>query len=97
MLPVVAGAKATRLQIMLYTVPMAAAAVAPWALGLTGAVYGVAAIALSAVFFVLAVQVLLNRATEPKAMGPEKRLFAFSVLYLFAIFGALVADKWLGA
>ena len=97
MLPVVAGAKATRLQIMLYTLPMAAAAVAPWALGLTGAVYGVAAIALSAVFFVLAVQVLLNRATEPKAMGPEKRLFAFSVLYLFAIFGALVADKWLGA
>ena len=41
--------------------------------------------------------VLLNRATETKAMGPEKRLFGFSVLYLFAIFGALVADKWLGA
>ena len=30
-------------------------------------------------------------------MGPEKRLFAFSILYLFAIFGALVADRWLGA
>ena len=29
-------------------------------------------------------------------MSPEKRLFAFSILYLFAIFGALVADKWLG-
>ena len=30
-------------------------------------------------------------------MGPEKRLFAWSVLYLFAIFAALVADKWIGA
>ena len=97
MLPVVAGAKATRVQILLYTLPMAAAAVAPWALGLTGAVYGIAASALSAVFLLLAAQVLLNRATEPAAMGPEKRLFAFSILYLFAIFGALVADKWLGA
>ena len=36
MLPVVAGNKATRLQILLYTVPMAAAAVAPWPLGLAG-------------------------------------------------------------
>jgi len=30
-------------------------------------------------------------------MGPEKKLFAFSILYLFAIFGALVADRWLAA
>jgi protoheme IX farnesyltransferase len=97
MLPVVAGAKATRVQILLYTVPMAAAAVAPWAFGLAGAVYGIAAIALSAVFALLAAQVLLNRATDPKQMGPEKRLFAFSILYLFAIFGVLVADKWIGA
>ena len=96
MLPVVAGAKATRVQILLYTAPMIAAAVAPWALHLTGAVYGIAAIALSAVFALLAVQVSLNRATEPKEMGPEKRLFAFSILYLFAIFGALVADRWIG-
>src|SRR4051812_11336709 len=42
MLPVVAGAKATRLQILLYTLPMAAAAVAPWALHLTGMIYGIA-------------------------------------------------------
>jgi protoheme IX farnesyltransferase len=97
MLPVVAGERSTRLQIGLYTLPMIAAAVAPWALGLAGPVYGIAAIALSAVFALLAVRVLLNRATEPKAMGPEKSLFAFSILYLFAIFGALVADKWLGA
>ena len=95
MLPVVAGAKATRLQILLYTLPMAAVAVAPWALNLTGAVYGAAAVALSAVFALLAVRVLMNRATEARDMAPEKRLFGFSVLYLFAIFGALVADRWL--
>ena len=31
------------------------------------------------------------------AMKPEKRLFAYSILYLFALFGALVADRWLFA
>ena len=95
MLPVVAGPKATRTQILLYTVPMIAAALAPWALHLTGALYGIAAAALSAAFALLAVRVFANRATEPAGMGPEKTLFGYSVLYLFAIFGALVADKWL--
>jgi protoheme IX farnesyltransferase len=93
MLPVVAGARATRLQILLYAVPMAAAAVAPWPLGLTGPIYGVAAAVLSGAFLLLSLHVALSRATEPAAMKPEKRLFAFSILYLFAIFGALVADK----
>ncbi|HEY0625679.1 MAG TPA: heme o synthase [Allosphingosinicella sp.] len=95
MLPVVSGAKVTRQQIMLYTLPMAASAVAPWPLGLTGWVYGIAAAALSFAFILLSLQVLANKATEPAAMKPEKRLFAFSILYLFAIFGALVLDRWL--
>ena len=95
MLPVVAGAKATRVQILLYALPMAAVAVAPWPLGLTGALYGIAAAALSLAFLVLSAQVLANPATEPAGMKPEKRLFAFSILYLFALFGALVADSWL--
>ena len=95
MLPVVSGPKVTRQQIALYTLPMAAAAVAPWPLGLAGAVYGLAAAALSAVFLLFSLQVLANRATEPSAMKPEKRLFAFSILYLFAVFGALVLDRWL--
>jgi len=95
MLPVVAGVTTTRRHIALYTLPMVAAAVAPWAMGLTGWIYGGAAIALNAVFLVLAFAVLLNRATDPSAMKPEKRLFAYSILYLFALFGALVADRWL--
>ena len=95
MLPVVAGERSTRRQIFLYTLPMAAAAVAPWLLGLTGALYGLAALLLSLAFIVLAVPVLNNRATEPQAMRPEKRLFGFSVFYLFALFAALVLDRWL--
>ena len=95
MLPVVSGPKVTRQQILLYTLPMAAAAVAPWPLGLAGAIYGIAAAALSLVFLVLSMQVFANRATDPAEMKPERRLFAFSIVYLFAIFGALVLDRWL--
>ena len=95
MLPVVSGAKVTRQQVALYTLPMAAAAVAPWPLGLAGPLYGIAASLLSLAFIVLALQVLANRATEPAGMKPEKRLFAFSILYLFVVFGALVLDRWL--
>jgi protoheme IX farnesyltransferase len=95
MLPVVAGTRNTRRQIFLYSLPMAAAAVAPWPLGLTGPLYGVAAVALSLGFIGLAAQVLANTAEEPAGMGPEKRLFGYSVIYLFVLFGALVADRWI--
>jgi protoheme IX farnesyltransferase len=95
MLPVVSGIAHTRRQIFLYSLPMAAAAIAPWPLGLTGRVYGVCATILSLVFVVLAGRVLASRATEPAQMAPEKRLFAYSVLFLFALFTVLVADRWL--
>jgi protoheme IX farnesyltransferase len=95
MLPVVAGIQSTRRQIFVYSLPMAAAAVAPWVLGLTGPIYGACAAILSFVFLVLAGRVLANRATEPAQMGPEKKLFAYSVFYLFALFAVLVADRWL--
>jgi protoheme IX farnesyltransferase len=96
MLPVVAGAETTRRQVFLYSLPMAAAAVAPWPLGLTGPIYGASAAIFSFVFIVLAGRVLANRAAEPAGMAPEKHLFAFSVFYLFALFTVLVADRWLG-
>ena len=95
MLPVVAGPQATRKQIFIYTLLLAAAAVSPWPLGLTGPVYGVAAIGLNLGFVILAARVLSNRATEPAQMGPEKKLFAYSVIYLFVLFAAVVADRWL--
>jgi protoheme IX farnesyltransferase len=95
MLPVVAGIENTRKQIFLYTLPMAAAAIAPWALGLTGPIYGGCAAILSFVFVMLAARVLANRATEPAGMAAEKHLFGYSVFYLFALFTVLVADRWL--
>ena len=97
MLPVTAGIENTRLQIFLYSLTVAAAAVAPWALSLTGMIYGVSAAVLSAIFLLLAGAVVLNRAQEPSSMKPERRLFAYSILYLFALFAALVADRWISA
>ena len=95
MLPVVAGFDNTRRQIFFYSLPMAAAAVAPWPLGLAGAVYGISAAVLSFVFLVLTGRVARSRSTEPTEMGAEKHLFAYSVFYLFALFAVLVADAWL--
>ena len=95
MLPVTHGFTVTRQQLFAYTIVMAATAVAPWALGTTGAIYGVTAAALSLVFIALAWPVLVSRAEEPAEMKAEKRLFKYSILYLFVLFGALVADRLL--
>jgi protoheme IX farnesyltransferase len=95
MLPVVAGTQNTRRQIFFYSLPMAAAAIAPWPLGLTGPAYGVSSLVLNFVFLVLALRVFANGATDPKQMEPEKHLFGYSVFYLFALFAALVADRWI--
>ena len=97
MLPVVSGPTVTRQQIALYALVMGIAAVAPWLLGLTGALYGLAAVGLSLAFMLLSLRVLANRATEPARMRPEKQLFAFSILYLFILFGMLVADRFIAA
>jgi len=94
MLPVVAGERTTRTQIGLYTIPMAAAAVAPWPLGLTGAIYGAVAIVATAWFGLLATRVAMRTTRDGDAMRPEKQLFAFSIVYLFVLFGAVVVDRW---
>ncbi|WP_375391608.1 heme o synthase [uncultured Sphingomonas sp.] len=94
MLPVVAGERATRRQIGLYTVPMAAAALAPWPLGLAGPLYAGAALTLTAVFAAMAARVAVRETGVDDRMQPEKTLFAYSILYLFLLFGALVADRW---
>jgi protoheme IX farnesyltransferase len=95
MLPVVTGIQNTRRQIFVYSLIMAAVALAPWILNLTGDVYGGSALILNFVFVILAARVLANRATEPAAMGAEKHLFGYSVFYLFALFTVLVADRFL--
>jgi protoheme IX farnesyltransferase len=94
MLPVVAGIRNTRAQILIYSIVLVAAAIAPFAMGLTGLIYGVAAAILSTVFVVLAAAVFANKAEGISEMKPERRLFAFSILYLFGLFAALVVDRW---
>jgi heme o synthase len=93
MLPVVKGKRATRNQILGYAVLMAASAVLPWILGLVGAIYGVAVCALTAVFLALSVRVFYNQSETPAEMKPEKQLFAFSILYLFLVFGLFALDR----
>jgi protoheme IX farnesyltransferase len=93
MLPVVAGEAATRRQILLYSLALLPVSLAPSWIGGTGAIYGVAALALSALFVALALPVAFRRAVQDDRMKPEKRLFSYSILYLFALFTALVADR----
>ncbi len=93
MMPIVAGEAATRQQVFLYSIPMSVCAVVPWLMGLTGPIYGFTALAASAVFLVFAGQVGRRRKTSDDLMKPEKRLFGFSILYLFLLFGLLAIDR----
>ena len=91
MLPVVAGPDATRLQILLYTIVLVAVAVAPWPLGYFDAVYGIASLILGAVMLGLAINVYRRR-TGSAALRATRKLFAFSILYLFALFAILLLE-----
>ena len=93
MMPVVRGQASTRKQILAYSILLVPLAAAPWFIGGTGAIYGVTALALSLAFLGLSVPVAVRRSEEGDAMKPEKRLFAFSIVYLFALFGVLVVDR----
>jgi protoheme IX farnesyltransferase len=93
MLPVVAGEKTTRTQVLLYTLPMVACAIAPFALGMLGLIYGISAILLSAVFLLLSARVAFRSTRDGDSMAPEKALFAFSIVYLFVLFGAVAVDR----
>ncbi len=94
MLPVVSGEVVTRRQIWAYTAIMAVAAMAPVLLQLTGLVYGVTALLGTAFFAFFAFQVYRRRESDPTRMQPERRLFKYSILYLFLLFGAVVVDRW---
>ena len=95
MLPNVAGQRVTRNQIFGYSFVLAAIAVAPWYLGMTGAIYGITTVALNTVFLGLAFAVWRSETTEAQMMKAEKRLFGYSVLYLFILFAALAFDRML--
>ncbi len=91
MLPVVAGPDETRRQILLYSVALAVAAVAPYAVGIGGLSYLVISSLLSAAFLALAVRVYRVREGR-EADAVAKRLFLFSIFYLFALFAVLLVE-----
>jgi protoheme IX farnesyltransferase len=94
MLPVVAGRDETRRQILWYTLVLAPIGVAPWLLGYAGPGYGLVAAVSGAVMLVLGLRVVRDGAAEREQAA--KRLFAFSILYLFLLFAALLAEDQLG-
>jgi heme o synthase len=91
MLPVVAGPDATRLQILLYAIVLVAVAVAPWPLGYFDAVYGAASLILGAGMLVSAVDVYRRR-ERAESLRATRKMFAFSILYLFALFATLLIE-----
>jgi protoheme IX farnesyltransferase len=91
MLPVVAGPDATRLQILLYTIVLVLIAVAPWPLGYFDAAYGIASLILGAGMLALAINVYCCR-ERSASLRATRKLFAFSILYLFALFATLLVE-----
>ncbi len=88
MLPVVAGARATKVQMLVYTVLLFPLALAPWALGVTGMLYAAAATILGALFILAAVRVWFDSGERA-----ARQMFAFSILYLFLLFTLIIVDR----
>jgi protoheme IX farnesyltransferase len=91
MMPVAKGEASTRLQILLYTLVLVPLALAPACTGLGGPVYlGIAALG-GVAFIALAARLFVR-----KDRADAKRLFGFSILYLFALFAALLGEHLAG-
>jgi protoheme IX farnesyltransferase len=110
MMPITHGAKATRQQILIYSLLLAPVAFAPVLTGLGGLVYALVAGLGGGLFVLLAARVAASRAGDGVASGGDgdlyqvkagdkaaRNLFAFSILYLFLLFAALIAEHGLGA
>ncbi len=95
MLPVVAGPRETKRQMLIYTLILTPVALAPTLLGAVGWLYGAVALTLSVVFIGHAVAVW-RTADDVTAFGAARRMFRFSLLYLAVLFAALPLDLLLG-
>ena len=87
MLPVVAGAPATRRQIVLYSALMLPLSLAPFALGAAGPLYAIGATALSSIFLIGALRVWWVRSE-----AAARWMFRYSILYLALLFALLAID-----
>jgi len=95
MLPVVAGPRETKKQMLLYTLFLVPVALAPTLLGAVGWLYGTVALALSVGFIAHAV-IVWRAADDRRGHGAARRMFKFSLLYLAVLFAALPLDRLLG-
>src|SRR6266700_3691804 len=91
MLPVVAGARETKRQMLLYTLMLWPVTAAPWLLGMAGPLYAVGAGLLSLAFTGAAIRVWRDESEQS-----ARQMFAFSLFYLFLIFAALLVDRFGG-
>ena len=96
MLPVVAGPRATRLQIWLYSLLLVPLTLVPFAIGMAGLAYAAAALVLGG-FFLEAMWRVKRDAQDAQGHSlskdaPARYAFKFSILYLFILFAALAAD-----
>ena len=91
MLPVVAGHDETRRQILIYTLILAPVGLTPSLFGFAGTLYGAVALACGAMMLMLAWRVYRDRKGQA-AVSAARKLFAFSLLYVFLLFAALLAD-----
>jgi protoheme IX farnesyltransferase len=88
MMPVVAGARSTKIQMLVYTLVLFPIALVPAFLGVAGVLYAATAVVLNIGFILHAVRVL--RSTY---MGPAKAMFGYSLLYLALHFAVLMVDR----
>jgi protoheme IX farnesyltransferase len=100
MLPVVAGARETRRQIVIYTLLLVPLSLVPWMIGFSGLVYGIAALMLGGGFIASVCRVASDR---QDALGisltkdaPARAAFKYSILYLFGLFAAIAVDRLVG-
>ncbi|MCB8839149.1 heme o synthase [Aurantimonas sp. VKM B-3413] len=91
MLPNVAGERSTRIQIFAYSLLLVPVGVAPWLMGFAGPVYGIASVLLGANFLRHAYATLRMSDGDPKMIA-AKKLFGFSILYLFSLFAILLGE-----
>jgi protoheme IX farnesyltransferase len=92
MLPVVSGAANTKLQILIYSVVLTlAAAILPPVLGFATPAYGVVA-GLLGVLFVYIAWTVYRMPADDTEMRPARRLFTYSMLYLFLLFAILLME-----
>ena len=100
MLPVVAGARATRRHILGYTLLLVPLTLMPWGLGEAGVVYAIAAAVLGLGFLLGAGRIMRDGqdASGRSLSGdaPARATFRYSILYLFALFAALAVDRLVG-